>query len=100
MKPITLLVDNRGEIACRVIRAAKTLSLRTVAVYSDADRELPHTALADEAVHIGPSKPSDSCLNAPALIEAAQRTGATLIHPGHGFRRGCTRTSCRGTMRR
>ena len=81
----TLLVANRGEIACRVIRAAKKLSLRTVAVYSEADSELPHVALADEAVLLGPPRASDSYLQAEKLLDAARRTGATLLHPGYGF---------------
>jgi acetyl/propionyl-CoA carboxylase alpha subunit len=81
----TLLVANRGEIACRVIRAAQTLGIRTVAVYSDVDLDLPHVSLADEAIRIGPAKPSESYLNGAALLDAAQRTGATLLHPGYGF---------------
>ena len=81
----TLLVANRGEIACRVIRAARKLSLRTVAVYSEADSELPHVALADEAVLLGPPRASDSYLQAEKLLDAARRTGASLLHPGYGF---------------
>jgi len=84
MKP-TLLVANRGEIACRVIRAARTLSLRTVAVYSEADRELPHVAMADAAIEIGPARPAESYLRIPAVLDAAKAQGATLIHPGYGF---------------
>ncbi|MEO9230704.1 MAG: biotin carboxylase N-terminal domain-containing protein [Devosia sp.] len=83
-RPI-VLVANRGEIACRVIRAAKKLSLGTVAVYSEADSELPHVALAGHAVLIGPARASDSYLRADKLIEVAQQTGATLVHPGYGF---------------
>src|SRR5438105_4509218 len=81
----TVLVANRGEIACRVIRAAKKLSLRTVAVYSEADAELPHVALADQAILLGPARASESYLRADKLIDAARETGATLVHPGYGF---------------
>jgi len=84
MKP-TLLVANRGEIACRVLRAARALSLPTVAVYSEADRELPHVRMADAAVEIGPARPSESYLRIPAVLQAAKAHGATLIHPGYGF---------------
>jgi 3-methylcrotonyl-CoA carboxylase alpha subunit len=81
----TLLVANRGEIACRVIRAARALSLRTVAVYSDADRDLPHVSMADEAVAIGPARAAESYLRVDALLDAARMHGATLVHPGYGF---------------
>ena len=81
----TLLVANRGEIACRVIRAAKKLSLRTVAVYSEADATLPHVAMADEAVLLGPARATDSYLRGDKLLDAARQTGATLVHPGYGF---------------
>lgn len=81
----TLLVANRGEIACRVIRAAKELSLRTVAVYSEADRELLHVSLADEAVLIGSPRAVDSYLRADTLLAVARQTGADLMHPGYGF---------------
>lgn len=81
----TLLIANRGEIACRVIRAARTLALRTVAVYSEADRELPHVSMADAAVAIGPARPAESYLRIPVVLEAAKEQGATLIHPGYGF---------------
>ena len=84
MKPI-LLVANRGEIACRVLRAARELSLQTVAVYSQADSELPHVGMADVAVEIGPARPSESYLNVAAVLEAARDHGATMIHPGYGF---------------
>ncbi|MCQ0986911.1 acetyl-CoA carboxylase biotin carboxylase subunit [Jiella marina] len=81
----TLLIANRGEIACRVIRTAKRLGLRTVAVYSEADAGAMHVAMADEAVLIGPAPVSQSYLNAEAIIQAARRTGADAIHPGYGF---------------
>ena len=84
MKPI-LLVANRGEIACRVIRAAKKLSLRTVAVYSEADAELPHVRLADEAILLGPARASESYLQTEKLLSAARQTDASLLHPGYGF---------------
>jgi 3-methylcrotonyl-CoA carboxylase alpha subunit len=84
MKP-TLLVANRGEIACRVIRAAKKLSLRTIAVYSEADAQLPHVTLADEAILIGPARAADSYLQGEKLLNAARQTGASLLHPGYGF---------------
>ena len=83
--PPTVLVANRGEIACRVIRAAKSLSLRTVAVYSEADIDLPHVAMADDAVLLGPARAAESYLRSDKLLEAAAATGATLIHPGYGF---------------
>jgi 3-methylcrotonyl-CoA carboxylase alpha subunit/acetyl-CoA/propionyl-CoA carboxylase biotin carboxyl carrier protein len=85
-KPIsTLLVANRGEIALRVIKAAHELGLRTVAVYSDADREAPHVRAADTAVRIGPTPAPESYLKIEAIIEAAKATGADAIHPGYGF---------------
>ena len=80
-----ILIANRGEIACRVIDTARKLGLRTVAVYSDADRGARHVAMADEAVHIGGPAPRDSYLRGDAIIQAALDTGAQAIHPGYGF---------------
>ena len=80
-----ILIANRGEIACRVVKTARRLGIKTVAVYSDADRNARHVALADEAVHIGPSPARDSYLVADKIIAAAKRTGAEAIHPGYGF---------------
>ncbi|NYI40368.1 urea carboxylase [Demequina lutea] len=81
----TLLVANRGEIACRIIRSAKALGLRTVAVYSEADRGAPHVALADVAVNIGAESPRESYLNGELMVRVALETGAGAIHPGYGF---------------
>ena len=80
-----ILIANRGEIACRVIRTARRLGVRTVAVFSDADSNALHVEMADEAVHIGPSEVSQSYLKGDRIIDAALRTGAQAIHPGYGF---------------
>ena len=80
-----ILVANRGEIACRVIRTATALGLRTVAVYSDADEKAPHVLLADDAVRLGPAPVSESYLAVDKILEAALATGAQAIHPGYGF---------------
>jgi geranyl-CoA carboxylase alpha subunit len=81
----TILVANRGEIAVRIIRTARRLGFRTVAVYSDADRDAPHCRAADLALHIGAAPPSASYLNIPALLAAAAESGADAVHPGYGF---------------
>src|SRR4051812_13497449 len=81
----SLLIANRGEIACRIIRTARELGIRTVAVYSDADARALHVRQADEAVHIGPSPARESYLVGEKIIAAAKATGAEAIHPGYGF---------------
>src|SRR5437667_1470687 len=80
-----ILIANRGEVALRVIWACKDLGLKTVAVYSEADRESLHVRFADQAVCIGPPRNIESYLNIPAIISAAEITGADAIHPGYGF---------------
>ncbi len=81
----SLLIANRGEIACRIIRTARAMGVRTVAVYSDADAKALHVRMADEAVHIGPSAARESYLVGDKIIAAAKATGAEAIHPGYGF---------------
>ena len=80
-----ILIANRGEIACRVIKTARRMGIATVAVYSDADRDALHVEMADEAVHIGPPAATESYLLIDRIIEACQRTGAEAVHPGYGF---------------
>jgi propionyl-CoA carboxylase alpha chain len=80
-----ILIANRGEIACRVIKTARRMGIKTVAVYSDADRDAPHVELADEAVHIGAAPSRDSYLQGDKIIAACKQTGAQAVHPGYGF---------------
>ena len=80
-----LLIANRGEIACRVIRSARRMGIQTVAVFSDADRDAPHVQMADEAVHIGASPSAESYLLVDRIIEACRSTGAEAVHPGYDF---------------
>jgi 3-methylcrotonyl-CoA carboxylase alpha subunit len=81
----SLLVANRGEIACRIFRTARRLGIRTIAVFSDADVSARHVREADEAVRIGPAAPKESYLNVPRILDAARAVGAQAIHPGYGF---------------
>ncbi|HDK81599.1 MAG TPA: acetyl-CoA carboxylase biotin carboxylase subunit, partial [Nitrospirae bacterium] len=80
-----ILIANRGEIAVRVIRACRELGIKTVAVYSDVEKDSLHIKLADEAICIGPAPSIQSYLNIPAIISAAEITDAEAIHPGYGF---------------
>src|ERR1051325_12251764 len=80
-----ILVANRGEIACRVMRTAKKMGIATVAVYSDADARAPHVRMADESVRLGPAPASESYLKAELIIDACKATGAEAVHPGYGF---------------
>ncbi|RZM22706.1 MAG: acetyl/propionyl-CoA carboxylase subunit alpha, partial [Sphingomonas sp.] len=80
-----ILVANRGEIACRVMRTAKKMGIATVAVYSDADARAPHVLMADESVRLGPPPAGESYLLADLILLAAKETGADCIHPGYGF---------------
>ena len=81
----TLLVANRGEIACRIMRSAAALGLRTVAVYSEADRGAPHVGMADAAVSIGPTPARESYLRIDRILDAAAASGAGAVHPGYGL---------------
>ena len=81
----TILIANRGEIACRIIESARALGYRTIAVFSDADADARHADLADEAVHIGGAAAADSYLLIDKILEAAKRTGANAVLPGYGF---------------
>jgi propionyl-CoA carboxylase alpha chain len=80
-----ILIANRGEIACRVIKTARRMGILTVAVHSEADANALHVRLADEAVCIGPAPSRESYLVADAIIDACKRTGAQAVHPGYGF---------------
>ncbi|WP_418357208.1 acetyl/propionyl/methylcrotonyl-CoA carboxylase subunit alpha [Shewanella basaltis] len=80
-----LLIANRGEIACRIIKTAQTMGVRTIALYSDADKDARHVAMADESFYLGGSAPADSYLKADLIIEIAKKSGAEAIHPGYGF---------------
>src|SRR5579862_3262047 len=81
----SVLIANRGEIACRVARTAKSLGMRTIAVYSAADADALHRRLCDEAYFIGPAEPRESYLSIERLLEAARKSGAECVHPGYGF---------------
>jgi propionyl-CoA carboxylase alpha chain len=80
-----ILIANRGEIACRVIRSARRMGIKTVAVYSDADARAPHVRMADESVRLGPAPAAESYLKAELIIDACKATGAEAVHPGYGF---------------
>ncbi|KAA1107732.1 Methylcrotonoyl-CoA carboxylase subunit alpha, mitochondrial [Puccinia graminis f. sp. tritici] len=80
-----ILISNRGEVACRIIRTARKLGVKTVAIYSDADRESRHVKMADEAYRVGPAQSTDSYLNIEKIVELCIRSGAQAVHPGWGF---------------
>ncbi|MEP0722477.1 MAG: biotin carboxylase N-terminal domain-containing protein, partial [Marinomonas sp.] len=80
-----ILIANRGEIACRVIKTAKKMGIQTVAIYSDADRNALHVKMADEAVHIGPAPANQSYIVIDKVMDAIKQTGAEAVHPGYGF---------------
>src|ERR1700754_1489300 len=80
-----ILIANRGEIACRVIKTARKMGIETVAVYSDADRDALHVAMADQAIHIGPPPAAESYLVIDKIIAACKASGAEAVHPGYGF---------------
>jgi propionyl-CoA carboxylase alpha chain len=80
-----ILIANRGEIACRVIKTAKKMGIQTVAIYSDADAQALHVQMADEAVHIGPPPANESYIVIDKVMEAIRQTGAEAVHPGYGF---------------
>ena len=80
-----ILIANRGEIACRVIKTARKMGIKTVAIYSDADAQAMHVQMADEAVHIGPSPANQSYIVIDKVMAAIKETGAEAVHPGYGF---------------
>nr|MDA3857247.1 acetyl/propionyl-CoA carboxylase subunit alpha [Roseovarius sp.] len=80
-----ILIANRGEIACRVIKTARAMGIKTVAIYSDADRNALHVRMADEAVHIGPAPANESYIVIDKVMAAIRQTGAEAVHPGYGF---------------
>ena len=87
MSPVfkKILVANRGEIACRIIRTAHDMGIKVVAIYSDADKQAKHVIMADEAVYIGPSPSAQSYLLIDRIVEVAKQASAEAIHPGYGF---------------